>query len=470
MMQRRHKRTEEKNNNSLLLTHTANKSNEDVHKFPACNQYLLCFAVYLIMHGIFYTHQFFHLKHHGSSHTVSRHISPTLSDIQLFVPCFPGGFWELKSTSFRTLQFFWPKNELDIVVVLDDTVYEDEATKEMMNNRVLSFFKHRHQMKNISIAYNPCSDNTLYGDGWHMQQLIMFWADNFTDAPYVGFFDDDTVFTRAVNVDDMFDNQGRPRVIARYPPGIMKYKHIEDWYRSQFWAFGGIRSYIFAMSYFPVVIKREHLVGVREAILNAHPEFGFFDQFFIELNKKYPKQFSQFGIMFDHIWRHHRDEYSWHFEPFGWGIGSNLGSNDYSFISPGSPEENGVVEEMRLPIPRIAMHLNYMVLNQNVHDEGIRDNIVSKVMKQGYCFSLPLVSYTLNNQSSDETCSGYDIWNDMNNKLEWAFEEDPYGLVWPKYFPNSTLEAHQQRILKNHPHQWDQEELTSLGAMPSEVL
>ena len=115
------------------------------------------------------------------------------SKLQLFVPSFPGGFEEFQSTLIRGLQFFWPLENLKITVVLDDTVYETVHERSAMTDKVHSFFRKEIP---VTVAYNPRSNKTLYNSGWDIQQLIMFWADNFTPAEYIGFIDDDTLFSK----------------------------------------------------------------------------------------------------------------------------------------------------------------------------------------------------------------------------------------------------------------------------------
>ena len=60
--------------------------------------------------------------------TVSRQPKANASEasferLELFVTSFPGGFWELNNTLFRSLRFFWPVGEYDfnLCVVLDNT-------------------------------------------------------------------------------------------------------------------------------------------------------------------------------------------------------------------------------------------------------------------------------------------------------------------------------------------------------------
>ena len=98
--------------------------------------------------------------------------------------------------------------------------------------------------------------------------LIMFWADNFTDAEYVGFVDDDAIITRAFNDYDLFDIENdRPRAIVRYTTYFKPIdgwdSFMKKWYEQSYWSYGNQEpAFINAMSYFPVIIKRQHLIEI----------------------------------------------------------------------------------------------------------------------------------------------------------------------------------------------------------------
>jgi hypothetical protein len=56
--------------------------------------------------------------------------------------------------------------------------------------------------------------STYYKRGHDRQQRLMFWADNFTTAEYVGFVDTDCVFITYVDREDLFEN-GKPVINGR---------------------------------------------------------------------------------------------------------------------------------------------------------------------------------------------------------------------------------------------------------------
>lgn len=152
-----------------------------------------------------------------------------MSKLQLLLPTFPGGYGELQSTFIRSFLFFWPREYRNVHVLLDEISLLDEEghhsqTKEQMNAKILSFFeKEENNTSNVtdfvSVSYNPNAPKSFFGErsGWFMQQLIMLWADNFTDSEFIGFCDDDMLLTSVTQPEDLFDEQGRPHVIVKYP-------------------------------------------------------------------------------------------------------------------------------------------------------------------------------------------------------------------------------------------------------------
>ena len=399
--------------------------------------------------------------------------SSPFHDLQLFVSAFPGGFPELQNTLIKTLNFLWP-SPIRMVIVLDDTVLsETNTTKQDMNQQVHEWFQKRPDAQ-IDVAYNPRSNKTIYGVGWYIQQLIMLWGDNFTNATWIGFMDDDSLVTKAVLEEDLFDSHGRPHTIVRFRADGQP----RLWHQASNRAYRQ-KSFVNAMSYFPVIVKRDHLPGMRQAMLNAHPEFSYFDELYLHLLKGKP--FSQFFLMFDHVWREHRQEYAWHFDNFPKGI--NESDFEKLGILPGTPSDIGVTPEMLQPFPRCVMHGSYM----GGKKQG-RKWLVRKAMRKAYCNSLPLLprhSNHLNESSSlqstvhtnattstadyyvttpDEAhCSGKHVYEDPNIRYEWAFEERVYGLGWPLYDMEGVKRAHRSRILRNQPRQWDSSVLQELG-------
>ena len=373
----------------------------------------------------------------------SSSLSP-LSQLELVVTTFPdnGKFEELETTLLKSLAFLWP-GPLNMTVVLDDCIIHQDTpsqSAQYWNHQIQSLVDSLSPQEShrVRVAWNPLCNTTLYGPGWSIQQLVMLWADNFTSAPWIGFVDDDTIVTKAVQEYDLFDDQGRPRAIVRYqavggPHGNMTLQQ----HRKSYEAFRE-PSFIYAMSYFPVIVRRAHLPGIRQAMLDAHPEFEYFDQLFQVL---FPHtMFSQFMLMMDHLWRHHRDEYAWHFEPFRWNRPHT--THLPREIHGGAPHANGVTPAMRQPFPRCMMHANYMADARKTP----RAQLVQRTLQAAYCASLPL------NDTDDERCHQLDFNNYYI--IEWGFEELLYGYQWPVYDPDGVHRAHEARRARNQPRQW----------------
>ena len=228
------------------------------------------------------------------------------SKLQLFVPTFPGGYEELRETLIRSLEFFWPLEQLNIMVVLDQSIYGSDKDRDNRTQEVYSFFQKGIP---VTVAYNPHYRNM---SGHDLGMYVSFWADNFTDAEYIGFLDDDTLFSMGVTDHDLFDERGRPRVLSKYPVGDIVDGWHHNWHRVSHWALG-IPSFINAMAYFPTIIHRRHLQIVREAMLQHHPEFACFDDLFVEMVHRTKGYYCHFVIIFDYIWWHHREDYDWRF-------------------------------------------------------------------------------------------------------------------------------------------------------------
>jgi len=390
-----------------------------------------------------------------------------------------------------------------------------------------------------------------------MQQLIMSWADNFTspDAKHVGFVDDDTLFTKDITPYDLFDQvTGKPRAIVKYMSEASgRYTWVHSWYKWGYEAFGSKKGVLInGMSYFPVVIHRDHFPQIREAIMQAHRpprerehqeqrslvlqtvetkqaiaeakasrrNVTYFDQWYLNLlHSGLDNRFSQFMIMLQFAWDYqdpdthehtYRQEYSWHFEASIYNSATNIANDEtamalalngtnqvnipklpyvanavpkgkadkkWKYLAVGSPLENGVTVDMLRPFPRCAMHASYMSGNKRVNgDPAARSGMVSNIMKSGFCWSLPIETITTTNSTMTSQYDPYvqhcrnkkgllknvDVMNDYNGPLEWHFEVSSYGVLWPYYDPEGTLLAHQERMRRNQPREWDLQELERL--------
>ncbi len=218
-------------------------------------------------------------------------------DLQLFVPIAHSHLREFQHQLIQSLLFFWPLKFLKMLVILDD---------EIRTNRIENYLRRNtNDFKSFDIKYNK--PTSFYGASGHdRQQLIMFWADNFTDSDYVGFVDTDTFFLTAVYKSDLFED-GKPVIIAFHTTLYQQWwgevsKTTEETL--------GEEEEIRCMSHFPVIVKTEHLVGLRQFVQQKH-NMSFNEYFSSSI---VAKPYSQFNIMCVYLWNHHRDEYAWHIQ------------------------------------------------------------------------------------------------------------------------------------------------------------
>ena len=126
----------------------------------------------------------------------------------------------------RTFLLFWPLSQSNTSLTI---VFDAEKKNEMS---FLSDFKMLNDSirpkinGGLNIFFNqPYSVNL---GGHDRQQLLMFWADNFTQSEYVGFVDSDCVFLTYIDREDLFEN-GKPVINARIGLDSTYSKYYEFW-------------------------------------------------------------------------------------------------------------------------------------------------------------------------------------------------------------------------------------------------
>jgi len=299
----------------------------------------------------------------------------------------------------------------------------------------------------VSVGFNSRTNKTLYGPGWYIQQLIMLWADNFTESEYIGFVDDDTMFTSAINPYDLFDQHGRPRVVVQAAGGIRR--QDPRYNQASQHAFQRPPR-LYSMTYFPVVIKRKHFALLRQHLLAIHPEHSVFDEFFTAHvfrgpDKTVPQVVCQFCLLADFLYEAHRSEYSWHFE-------TSSTAHPIEFATP----------EMYQPFPRVAVHASYMFIKWNrlraSKTVAGRKVETSRIMREGYCHSLVVDWKNKNNSIDHDRCQKFlpkDEVPVLDIRGSWKFEQ--YPSPWIDH-PNITV-AHTERRKHAIERVWDRHEL-----------
>ena len=126
----------------------------------------------------------------------------------------------------RSLFLFWP---LEVSKVTLRLIFDEEVGPTMpkgnrthlytaawnsINYYVDAYKKYRPFDPSSLFRVNFTAISPVYRRGYDRQQWVMFWADNFTTAEYVGFVDTDTLFTTYVDREDLFED-GKPVVNGR---------------------------------------------------------------------------------------------------------------------------------------------------------------------------------------------------------------------------------------------------------------
>ena len=127
----------------------------------------------------------------------------------------------------RSLLLFWPMKQSNSSLTI---IFDEE--KRSYNGFAALY-------KNLNESIRPKIDGGLniyfnqpysvYLGGHDRQQLLMFWADNFTDTEFVGFVDTDCVFITYIDREDLFEG-GKPVINGRIGVDTAySTKHYDFW-------------------------------------------------------------------------------------------------------------------------------------------------------------------------------------------------------------------------------------------------
>jgi hypothetical protein len=127
----------------------------------------------------------------------------------------------------RTFLLFWPLKESNTSL----TILFDEERKNEPNFQMLQKLLNDSVAPKIPGGLHVFLNKPYYLanlGGHDRQQLLMFWADNFTDSEYVGFVDTDCVFLTYIDRNDLFE-RGKPVVNGRIGLDSSYSKHYDFW-------------------------------------------------------------------------------------------------------------------------------------------------------------------------------------------------------------------------------------------------
>lgn len=407
-------------------------------------------------------------------------VSPPLEDIWLFVRTYHRQQEELRSTLFYTLRFFWRKP--NVVVGLDaDSHMDEKAGAEL-----------RRSWPFPEVLFMDVDKSLL---GWVMQQGAYYYADTAVPAhaPFVAMVDSDTAFVSAATRPSLFDELGRPHVIAqvgRPSPGLYWDAVPHETRR----ILRGQPALLRGMSYFPIVVATRHLRALREHVAALHGQP--FSLVWKPIAR--PGQFVAYGafdVIINYLWLHHRDKYSWRLQRITYEEGGSAAHHANRAPvgdAPGGHQRFGVDEataeallrdsRLTLPLPRIAIHASrhwpwHGTANASLRHEPFLDQLqFASLLQAGMCLSfnrsarrayfgeLPLLENEGRTRpamppadcmlSTDAACvhpgkcTRETLANGIATSLHWSFEAsdwswDPRTAVALRLFYD-RLEAHSQ--------------------------
>ena len=172
----------------------------------------------------------------------------------------PAAVTVYKELFLRSLQLFWPEEWLYLTVILDDENPLDHVVGKNLSQL----------WPGPKIVYLGPGNSSIYQDNQRRRMFLdYFYPERYVSAEYVGFADSDNMFTTVITPQVLFrleDRKWKPTVQAR----------IGEPYWQQNWECWsdvseimlGKKEALQCMSYFPVIIKVEHIIEMRSYIEN----------------------------------------------------------------------------------------------------------------------------------------------------------------------------------------------------------
>ena len=335
----------------------------------------------------------------------------------------------LKTMLLPSLALFWPQSNLNIVFVTDPDGKGQLFSKTIVSlaNQILP------KSANISVKFTNGVEKILdirTKAGALIKernkQIPKFWADNFTNSEFIGIVDTDTLFVTPVLSSDLFVNS-KPVIRGAFRKLQGKWltvgaKNAEE--------ILGLNYIAYFMDYFPVVIRRQDLIGLRHYLTTRH-KVDYFNQVFDNISP----QFSEFTIIAIYLWHIEHERYHWVLEK--------------SLKSTHIPSSDGRIEQYLqrrlVPVsnhfPRAQRHLG-MVKEEVVLLIGM---CYADLSKRSICDQLKI--------------SPSDYYN-QTNRFQWVFEFEDWSLIDPQ----TAITSHLQRmnILEQCDFQWNSDIFSNL--------
>ena len=288
----------------------------------------------------------------------------------------------------RSFLLFWPLevSKTKLVIVLDaeksrSTHFQSVATTANMLNEIIPG----------GCESRLSEPSTYYHDlGWIRQQLMGFYADNFTTSEFVGIIDTDALILTAVDREDLFED-GKP-VVNGFRKPYTDLQGQDGYYikkETTTKSVLGLEQPMNFMSSFPIIMRTSHLKELRTFIekRSGLPFLEAFNNFTANDNA-----FGHFDIMLTYLFHHHRDSYRWYVHEVipGW-----------DGLTPpatfGQMQNRSTFDEyMFEPKPRIAVHASYRYRRTSIHKPTPKDSThLNFLLIRGICHTLATVNTSI---------------------------------------------------------------------------
>jgi len=370
-------------------------------------------------------------------------------------------YYEYETLFLRSLLLFWQLDHMNASIRL---LFDEEFIPQRRGvyDMIVDTFKPYRRHFKGGMEFTATQPSANYHTGSERQQLMMFWADNFTAAEYVAFVDSDSVFLTMVDREDLFED-GKPVINGKSGPSGDAF-----WQRGPMFSYSmtGREEVMRCMSYFPVVIKTAHLKELREHVVRQHGGNMTFDQ--IYFGETATLGAFQFNVMCTYLFYYKQDEYKFYAHPtmkLPWdGISPAPDPGmvqNYSLF-----DNNPNLVDIYEPKPRIATHSRYRGWKSKYMMQiGQSRQHMNMLMQQGICISPPLVnssdkyhvSYT---HRDDPICENITFFqkpgmNGIHTVQELGYYEEMHifeFLDWSTVVPEAKLRAQYHKRIERIAH------------------
>ena len=260
-----------------------------------------------------------------------------------------------KSVLIQSMHYFWP-DIASMVVVLD----EEKAQDHVFGDDIGKTFPFPRQcyMNEVTVPGYSGKDR---------MQRDMFYPEICTSKKYVAYVDTDTMFITRI-IPEMLFVENKPIIIAIYGNITNQFWNRVSQSTAKIFK---TKEVMRGMANFPVIIKVDHIVKMREYLENLHNMS--FDEI---LPKLKVHSFSQFNLMCQYIWLFHRNEYEFRFQLQTKGMPNVIsGREDSKYY------DKTLTTEQRKPIARWCAHYKYILRNWK------NQNAYRNLLRSSICFS-----------------------------------------------------------------------------------